>query len=106
MPDLALENTGLRTELEQNTKFWLDMGVDGFRLDAIKEYYSGNTGKNVEVLKWYSDYVKSVKPDAYVVGECWDTANVITSYYESGLTSIFNYPLALYNGVIVSSIRN
>lgn len=105
MPDLALESTDLRKELEKATKFWLDMGVDGFRLDAIKEYFTGDTGKNVEVLKWFSDYVRSVKPDAYVVGECWDNASVIASYYGSGITSIFNYPLALYNGTIVSSIR-
>jgi glycosidase len=39
------------------------------------------------------------------VGECWDTASVIASYYASGIPSIFNYPLAQYNGIIVSSVR-
>jgi glycosidase len=105
MPDLAMENADLRKELEKSTKYWLDMGVDGFRLDAVKEYFTGDTGKNVEVLKWFTDYVKSEKPEAYIVGECWDNASVIASYYASGITSIFNYPLALYNGVIVSSVR-
>lgn len=105
MPDLALESAELRTELENIIKYWLDMGVDGFRLDAIKEYYTGETGKNVEVLKWFSDYVKTVKEDAFIVGECWDTASMIASYYESGITSIFNYPLAQYNGIIASSVR-
>ncbi len=105
MPDLALESAALRSELEHITKYWLDMGVDGFRLDAIKEYYTGETGKNVEVLQWFSDYVKSVNPEAFVVGECWDAAAIIASYYQSGLTSMFNYPLAQYNGIIVSSVR-
>ncbi len=105
MPDLALENKELRAELENITRYWLDMGVDGFRLDAVKEYYTGETGKNVEVLRWFTEYVRSVKEDAFVVGECWDTASVIASYYESGIQSIFNYPLAQYNGLIVSSIR-
>lgn len=105
MPDLALESKAVRAELEKNTKYWLDMGVDGFRLDAVKEYFSGETGKNVEVLQWFTDYVKSVKDDAFIVGECWDTASVIASYYESGIPSIFNYPLAQYNGLIVSSVR-
>lgn len=105
MPDLALENPDLRTEIEKIAKYWLELGVDGFRLDAIKEYYTGKTGKNVEVLKWFSDYVASVKPDAFVVGECWDTSMVISSYYESGLMSMFNYPLAQYNGIIASAVR-
>ncbi len=105
MPDLALESVELRAEIEKNTKYWLDMGVDGFRLDAIKEYYTGETGRNIEVLQWFSDYIESIKADAFVVGECWDTASVIASYYESGLESIFNYPLAQYNGIIVSTVR-
>lgn len=105
MPDLALENASLRAELEKNAKFWLDMGVDGFRLDAAKEYYTGDTSKNTEVLKWFSDYVISVKPDAYLVAEVWDAAPLIASLYESGITSIFNYPLAQYNGIITSSVR-
>ncbi|HWT74587.1 MAG TPA: alpha-amylase family glycosyl hydrolase [Mobilitalea sp.] len=105
MPDLALESKELRAEIEKNAKFWLDMGVDGFRLDAVKEYFSGETSKNVEVLQWFTDYVKSIKADAYIVGECWDSASTIASYYKSGITSIFNYPLALYNGIITTSVR-
>lgn len=105
MPDLALESEAVRAEIEKNAKFWLDMGLDGFRLDAVKEYFSGETGKNVEVLQWFTDYVKSVKADAFIVGECWDTASVIASYYASKIPSIFNYPLAQYNGIIVSSLR-
>ncbi|HWQ05864.1 MAG TPA: alpha-amylase family glycosyl hydrolase, partial [Feifaniaceae bacterium] len=32
MPDLALENEQVRRELESAAAFWLNMGVDGFRL--------------------------------------------------------------------------
>ena len=42
MPDLNLDNEELRAELEQIFAFWLERGVSGFRLDAIKDYYSGN----------------------------------------------------------------
>jgi alpha-amylase len=105
MPDLALESTELRTEIEKIAKYWLDMGVDGFRLDAAKEYYTGETSKNVEVLKWFSDYVTSVNPDAFIVAEVWDVNTVIADYYESGIPSIFNYPLAQYNGLVASTVR-
>lgn len=57
MPDLNLENEAVRREFEQIADFWLDMGVDGFRLDAVKEYVTGSTEDNVEILSWFADYV-------------------------------------------------
>jgi glycosidase len=105
MPDLALESVALRSEIEKIAKFWLDLGVDGFRLDAAKEFYSGETSKNVEVLQWFSDYVRSVKEDAYIVGEVWDESDSIASYYKSGVTSFFDFPLALYDGLITTTTR-
>ena len=35
MPDLNLNNENVRKEFEDISKYWLDMGVGGFRLDAI-----------------------------------------------------------------------
>ena len=45
MPDLNLDNELLRKDLEDVMKYWLDMGVGGFRLDAAKEYFSGKPQK-------------------------------------------------------------
>ena len=45
--------------------------MDGFRLDAAKEYYSGSVDKNVEVLSWFHSMVKEKKEDAYIVAEVW-----------------------------------
>ena len=59
MPDVNFESQGLRKDFEAVMDFWLEKGVGGFRLDAVKEFYSGATGKNVEVLTWVNDYVKS-----------------------------------------------
>lgn len=105
MPDLALENEMVRKEIEDITKFWLDLGVDGFRLDAAKEYYSGEKDRNVEVLNWFTDYVKSVKEDAYIVAEVWEEQTAIATYYESGIPSLFNFPLSMHNGLIINSVR-
>lgn len=41
MPDLNLANNELRKEFENIMKFWLDMGVEGFRIDAAKEFFLG-----------------------------------------------------------------
>ena len=38
MPDLNLEQPELREEFKKIFTFWFDKGVDGFRLDAVKEY--------------------------------------------------------------------
>lgn len=38
-PALNLWNPDVRKEIFDVAKFWLDMGVDGFRLDAIHTYY-------------------------------------------------------------------
>lgn len=105
MPDLNLGNEQVRKEIEDIVKFWLDLGVDGFRLDASKEYYSGEKQRNVDVLKWFTDYVQSVKEDAYIVAEVWDEAAAIGTYYESGIPSLFNFPLSQHDGLITSAVR-
>ena len=105
MPDLDLDNDEVRGEIEKIAKFWLDTGVDGFRLDAVKEFFTGQKDKNTEVLKWFTEYVRSVKADVYVVGEAWDSKDIISAYYSSGTTSFFNFPLAMHNGEIVKAVR-
>ena len=58
MPDLNLDCEAVRAEFDEITSFWMDLGVDGFRMDGAKEYFSDNTTENVEVLKWFNDMVK------------------------------------------------
>lgn len=104
MPDVNFECQALREEFETIMKFWLDKGVGGFRLDAVKEFYSGATGRNVEVLTWVNDYVKSIKPDAYMVGEAWDGLATYAQYYASGIDSFFDFEFADYSGVITKTL--
>lgn len=105
MPDLNLDNEDVRHEFEDIAKFWLDKGVGGFRLDAVKEFFTGNSDKNVETLKWFVDYCKSVNPDCYLVGEEWDNFSTYVKYYDSGIPSIFGYELATQNGLIAKVIN-
>ncbi len=105
MPDLALENQAVRKELEKAADFWLELGTDGFRLDAAKEYFTGYAEKNTEVLAWFTDYVKSVNPDAYLVAEVWEGQAAIREYYKSGIDSLFNFPAAAQDGAIIKTIR-
>lgn len=100
MPDLNLDNAQVRREIEAIMQFWMDKGVSGFRLDAAKEFFSGNTTKNVEVLSWLQQTATAIDPNAYLVAEVWDTFATVTDYYESGITSIFNYPFGDSSGKI------
>ena len=105
MPDLNLGNTNVRAEIEAIMRYWLEKGVHGFRLDAVKEFYSGNTPANVEVLSWIQQTASSIKEDVYLVGEAWEGFGALTSYYESGLTSFFDFPFATGSGKIVEVVR-
>lgn len=91
MPDLNLDSEAVRDEIKKIAAFWMELGVGGFRLDAAKEYYSGNNNKNVELLRWFHEYVTSIDKDCYLVAEVWDSIGTIAQYYESGIDSVFNY---------------
>ncbi|MBD5118919.1 MAG: hypothetical protein HDT37_07405 [Clostridiales bacterium] len=105
MPDVNFASQALRKDFEAVMDFWLEKGVGGFRLDAVKEFYSGATSKNVEVLSWVNDHVKSVEPDAYIVGECWDALPTYAQYYASGVDSFFDFAFADSTGIITKTIN-
>lgn len=105
MPDLNLSNEAVRQEYTDIVQFWLDLGVDGFRLDAVKEYYNENVTANVEALTWFTDMVKSKKEDAYLVGEAWTDYNTYTKYYASGMDSLFDFSFANSDGYIAKTLN-
>ena len=105
MPDLNLGNPQVREEIKAIMKYWLDKGVSGFRLDAAKEFYSGKTSMNVEVLSWLQETATSLKEDCYMVAEVWEGYSTIADYYKSGITSIFNFAFGEASGKIISVIR-
>ena len=106
MPDLNLDNENVRNEIKEILQFWLDRGVKGFRLDAVTSFYNQNVTKNTEFLLWLNDTIHSIDEKAYVVGEAWTTNSTITSLYESGIDSLFQFSLSQADGLIASSIRS
>lgn len=81
MPDLNLANKSLRKEITDTVQFWLDKGVDGFRLDAVKEYYSDSSKESIDTLEWFTQLVKEKKNDAYLVGEAWTDYTSYARFY-------------------------
>ena len=106
MPDVNFANEALWGEIEKIMQFWLGKGVAGFRLDAAKEFYSGRVSKNVEVLSRIQQTATAIKPNCYLVAEVWESFNQIAQYYESGITSIFNFAFGNSDGKITQVIRS
>ncbi|MBQ8237267.1 MAG: alpha-amylase [Oscillospiraceae bacterium] len=106
MPDLNLASEAVKAEITDVMQFWIDRGVSGFRLDAAKEFYSGNIPANVEVLNWIQTTATSLKEDCYLVAEVWEAFGAVTQYYESGITSLFDFPFGNSNGKIPDVLRN
>lgn len=105
MPDLNLDNEEVRNEIKDIMYFWLDKGVDGFRLDAVTSYYTDEKQKNIEFLEWLNKTVKEKKSNAYIVGECWADMSTYSDYYKSGADSFFDFGFSGQDGVIASVAR-
>ncbi len=108
MPDLNLDSQVVREEISDVIEFWLtDMNVDGFRLDACTSFYTGNVTKNVEFLSFVNETAKSVKEDAYIVGEVWEGTDAqIRAYYESGIDSCFTFTASQGDGKLRSTFSS
>ena len=105
MPDLNLDNEEVRDEIRKICEFWLQKGVDGFRLDAVTSYYTDDKAKNIDFLSWLNSVVKEISPEAYLVGEAWENQNVYAEYYKSGIDSLFDFRFSGADGMICQTVR-
>ena len=105
MPDLNLSTPEVRNELSTIMKFWLDRGVDGFRLDAVTSYYTDNRDGNMEFMKWVADTVHGINPKAYLVAEAWTDQSSYASYYSTGVNSFFDFAYSGADGIIAQTVR-
>jgi len=106
MPDLNLNSEKLYAEIEKILAFWLeDVGVDGFRLDAVTSFYAKNTTKNVEFLNKLKATCEKIKPGSFLVGEAWAGIGTIAEYYQSDIDSFFLFPASQAEGYIARATR-
>jgi maltose alpha-D-glucosyltransferase/alpha-amylase len=59
-PDLNYDNPAVREEMLKIIDFWLELGVDGFRVDAVP-YLIEREGTNCENLPETHEYVKQLR---------------------------------------------
>jgi alpha-amylase len=106
MPDFNLDSKDARDEIVSIMKFWLDKGVDGFRLDATTSYYTYSTQKSIEFLSWLNEEAKKIRSDCYLVGEAWlSSDSAVREYYSSGVDSFFIFPVATASGQVYDMLK-
>ena len=100
MPDLNYDTPAVHEETKKIATFWLrQMGVDGFRLDAVPYLVEegpcmiGCPGTHA-FLHEYAAHIRSVAPEAYTVGEAWGDIEAQLPYYPDQLTSYFIFEIA------------
>jgi alpha-amylase len=109
MPDLNYENPEVRAEAARVAKYWLtEMGVDGFRLDAVPYLVEegtqvANTAGTHAVLRDFSAAVRRSARGAFTVGEVWDSIGAIMPYYPDQLDSYFSFELS---DALLDAVRN
>jgi glycosidase len=100
MPDLNYENPEVTDAMYEAARFWLeDMGVDGFRLDAIKHMVEdGSNQQNTPATHaWLEDFYnfyKGINPDALTVGEAWTGTQQVVDYTGDEVDIAFQFDLA------------
>ena len=100
MPDLNYATPEVRAEAARVGRFWLtEMGVDGFRLDAVPYLVEENgalagTAGTHAVLREFAASVRRTAPGAFTVGEVWDSIGTVMPYYPDQLDSYFAFELS------------
>ena len=101
MPDLNLANPEVNAELQRVARFWLqDMGVDGFRMDAVGHFFETPEGQWKHapgVYPWLREYqagLRRIKPDVLTIGEVWDSMGAVLKYYPDQLDTYFAFEIA------------
>jgi maltose alpha-D-glucosyltransferase / alpha-amylase len=89
-PDLNYENPAVQEAMLEVLRFWLDLGIDGFRLDAIP-YLFEEEGTNCENLPRTHEFLKRVRkevdslyPDKVLLAEANQWPEDVVEYFGSG----------------------
>jgi alpha-amylase len=101
MPDLNYTNPEVGAEMLKIVHFWInDVGVDGFRVDAVKYLIEEgqkqeNTASTHNWLKNFYTAYKADNPEAFTVGEVWGEGAFAAKTYLDQLDEIFNFEMAI-----------
>ncbi len=103
MPELNYDNDAVRQAVLDVAKYYLDLGVDGFRFDAAKYIYYGDDAQSAAFWKWFMGELRALKPDIYTVAEVWDSDGVTDLYYPA--LNCFDFTTSQTSGLITTTAQ-
>lgn len=115
MPDLNYEEPAVQAEMFDIADYWLEeIGVDGFRLDAVKFIYEdGRRMEDIDAtFQFWKDFrahYKETRSDAFSVGEAWTGTSIARKYVEDeALDFCFEFELSgnIINAVNRGNVRD
>jgi trehalose synthase len=102
-PDLNIEHPNVRDEIAKIVGFWLELGVDGFRIDAVPFLLeTGGIPNDVDLdphafLKDLQAFIARRRGDAVLLGEVNVPAKALRRYFGDTegdeLKMLFNFPV-------------
>jgi trehalose synthase len=101
-PDLNLSNPAVRTEIARIAGFWLELGVDGFRVDAVpflleEGAIPGDVGLDPhDFLEDFRSFIGRRRGDVVLLGEVNLPAEPLRDFFgDQGdeLQLLFNFPV-------------
>jgi maltose alpha-D-glucosyltransferase / alpha-amylase len=100
-PDLNYDNPQVQQAMLDVVRFWLDLGLDGFRLDAVPYLYErdGTNGENLpethDFLKRLRKEIDSTHPGTVMLAEANQWPADVVDYYGDGdeCHMCFHFPL-------------
>lgn len=100
-PDLNFDNPAVQQAMLDVAKFWLDLGIDGFRVDAPPYLFEreGSSCENLPethaYLKKFRAFVEQVNPEALLLSEANQWPEDVREYFGSGdeMHMNFHFPL-------------
>ncbi|HVA62073.1 MAG TPA: maltose alpha-D-glucosyltransferase [Mycobacteriales bacterium] len=100
-PDLNFENPTVQSVMIEVLRFWLDLGIDGFRLDAVPYLFEAD-GTNCENLPATHAYLKRIRreietqyPETVLLAEANQWPADVVEYFGTGdeCHMAFHFPL-------------
>lgn len=92
LPEINKDDPGFAAHIREVLTYWMGLGADGFRLDVADELPDS-------FIKMMKDHIRSIRPDALLMGEVWEDASnkiaygIRRRYFVGGeLDSVMNYP--------------
>ena len=104
MPELDFDNENVKKELLEIAKYYLDIGIDGFRFDAAKYMYFNETNPNIEFWNWFINELEQIKSDVYTVGEVWSSDNETINYIQE--LNCFDFSMSGAEGIIATAVKS